>query len=51
MSPAEEYIYAALRNARFNETSSIAFIQDKNGVVISVMPAEKIFKKIEHESN
>ena len=51
MSPVEEYIYAALKKARFNETSSIAFIQDKNGVVISVMPAKEIFKKIQDESN
>ena len=51
MSPAEEYIYSALKNARFSSTSNIAFIQNKDGVVISVMPAEEIFKKIEHESN
>ena len=49
MSPAEEYIYAALKKARFDET--LAFIQDKNGVVISVMPAKEIFKKIQDESN
>ena len=47
MSPAEEYIYSALKNAR----SNIAFIQDKNGVVILVMPAKEIFKKIQDESN
>lgn len=51
MTGVEEYIYLALKNRRFDGTQNLAFIQDKNGVVISVMPAEEIFKKIEDESN
>lgn len=51
MSPAEEYIYSALKNAGFYGNSNIAFIQNKNGVVVSVMLKEEIYKNIEDESN
>lgn len=52
MRTAQEYIYEALKNMRFDAAQDdMAFLQDKRGVVITIMPKEQIFNKIGNESN
>lgn len=51
MNTNQDYIRKALKNPTFYFVRGIAHIKDKNGIVIAIMPAEEIFKKIEDESN
>lgn len=51
MTEFEEYIYKGLKKAMLHDIRDIAFLQDKDGVVISVMKREDCYKRIENEDN
>jgi hypothetical protein len=51
MNAFEEYIYKGLKKAMLHDIRDVAFLQDKDGVVISVMKREDCYKRIENEDN
>ena len=51
MKAFEEYIYNGLKKAMLYDIRDVALLQDKDGVVISVMKREDCYKRIENENN
>jgi hypothetical protein len=51
MSALFDYIYDALNDARFYDIEEMAFLKDKDGMIIKMMSKEEVLNKIEDESN